>query len=148
MDLEDEPGRLFSVTTSLSTAGVNIHALSVVDRDGLSTARMLVSDVKKAEGGRTIAEIYADKTELAGEEVTLRGKVVKFLPQIMGKNWLHVRDGTGDADAGTNDLTVTTASAAQVGDTVLITGKVLLDKDFGFGYKYDVLIEEAQVVVE
>ena len=48
VDLENEPGRLFSVTDALGTAGVNIRALSVVDREGMSTARMLVSDVKKA----------------------------------------------------------------------------------------------------
>ena len=48
MDLDDEPGRLFSVTDALASAGVNIHALSVVERDGVSTARMLVSDVKEA----------------------------------------------------------------------------------------------------
>jgi hypothetical protein len=111
-------------------------------------ANIDVSGVEKPEGGRTIAEIYADKAELSGKEVTLRGKVVKYLPQIMGKNWLHVRDGSGDADAGTHDLTVTTDAAVQVGDTVLITGKVQPDKDFGFGYRYDVLIEDAQVVVE
>jgi hypothetical protein len=48
MDLDNEPGRLFSVTDALGEAGVNIRALSVVDRDGVSTARMLVSDVKTA----------------------------------------------------------------------------------------------------
>jgi len=107
-----------------------------------------VSGVEKAEGGKTVGEIYADKADLSGQEVTLRGRVVKFNAQIMGKNWLHVRDGSGDADAGTNDLTVTTAAAAQIGDTVLITGEVHLDKDFGYGYKYDVIIEDAQVVVK
>ena len=107
-----------------------------------------VSGVEKAEGGKTVAEIYADKADLSGKKVTLRGRVVKFNAQIMGKNWLHVRDGSGDAAAGTNDLTVTTAAAAQVGDTVLVTGEVHLDKDFGYGYKYNVIIEDAQVVVE
>jgi hypothetical protein len=78
----------------------------------------------------------------------LRGKVVKFSPQIMGKNWLHIQDGTGDATAGTNDLTVTTAADAQVGDTVLVTGMVTLDKDFGYGYKYNVIVEDAKIDVE
>jgi hypothetical protein len=107
-----------------------------------------VSGVEKAEGGRTVAEIFAGKTELSGQEVTLRGKVVKYNRKIMGKNWLHVRDGSGDAAAGTNDLTVTTDVDVRVGDTVLVTGTVHLDKDFGFGYRYDVLIEDARVVVE
>jgi hypothetical protein len=111
-------------------------------------AEIDVSGVKKAEGGRTVADIYANKTELSDKEVILRGKVVKYNHQIMGKNWLHVRDGSGDADAGTNDLTVTTDVAVHVGDTVLVTGQVHLDKDFGYGYQYDVIIEDAQVVVE
>jgi hypothetical protein len=65
----------------------------------------------------------------------------------MGKNWLHVRDGSGAE--GTNDLTVTTAGAMpNVGDTVVVTGPVVLNKDFGMGYQYDVLIEDAQVTVE
>jgi hypothetical protein len=107
-----------------------------------------VSGVTKAEGGINIGELYAGKADLSGKKVTLRGKVVKFNPQIMGKNWLHLRDGSGDAAAKTNDLTVTTAVDAKVGDTVLVTGEVHLDKDFGYGYKYDVILEDAQVVVE
>ena len=64
----------------------------------------------------------------------------------MGKNWLHIRDGSGSE--GGNDLTVTTSTAAKVGDTVLVSGKVGVDRDFGSGYKYAVIIEDAQVVVE
>jgi hypothetical protein len=65
----------------------------------------------------------------------------------MGKNWLHVRDGSGAE--GTNDLTITTAGTLpNVGDTVVVTGNVALNKDFGMGYAYDVLVEDAQVTVE
>jgi len=107
-----------------------------------------LSGISTVEGGQTVSDVFTKKEELAGKEVILRGKVVKFSPQIMGKNWLHVQDGTGDAGDGTNDLTVTTAVDAQVGDTVLVTGLVTLDKDFGYGYKYNVIVEDAQVVVE
>ena len=107
-----------------------------------------VSGVARAEGGVTIGELFADKANLSGKEVTLRGKVVKFHAQIMGKNWLHVRDGSGDANAHTNDLTVTTEVTVKVGDTVLVSGKVVLNKDFGYGYKYDVIIEDAKVTLE
>lgn len=106
-----------------------------------------LTGIAKAEGGKTVAEVFAEKDALAGQPVTFRGKVVKTNPNIMGKNWLHVRDGSG-AD-GTNDLTVTTAGAMpNVGDTVVVTGPVVLNKDFGMGYQYDVLIEDAQVTVE
>jgi hypothetical protein len=105
-----------------------------------------VSGVKKADGGKTVAEVYAEKAKLKGQQTTVRGKVVKVNLNIMGKNWLHLQDGTGAA--GSNDLLVTTAADAKVGDTVLVTGAVTPDKDFGSGYKYSVLLENAKVTVE
>jgi len=107
-----------------------------------------LTGIAKADGGKTIAEVFAEKDALAGNPVTFRGKVVKTNPDIMGKNWLHVRDGSGED--GTNDLTITTAPGAlpNLGDTVLVTGTVTLNKDFGMGYAYDVLIEDAQITVE
>lgn len=104
------------------------------------------SGLKKAEGGKTVQEVFAGKSQLAGKEVTMRGKVVKFSPEIMGKNWIHLQDGTGAQ--GTNDITVTTSNTVKVGDTVLVTGKVTADKDFGYGYKYALIVEDAKVVVE
>jgi hypothetical protein len=105
-----------------------------------------LSEIEEAPGGKTVAELFEEKARLAGEEVVVRGKVVKFTPGIMGKNWLHLRDGTG-VD-GSNDLTVTTEASAKVGDTVLVRGAVTVDKNFGFGYRYSLLIEDAQVTIE
>jgi len=106
-----------------------------------------LSGIAKAEGGKTIAEVYAEKDQLAGQKVAVRGKVVKVNAGIMDKNWVHVRDGSGAE--GTNDLTVTTVSAVpNVGDTVLVTGQVSLNKDFGMGYAYSVIVEDADVKVE
>ena len=104
------------------------------------------ADIKKAEGGKSVAELYAEKDSLSGKKVTVRGKVVKFSASIMGKNWIHLQDGTGGKD--TNDLTVTTSATAAVGNTVVVTGVVAADKDFGYGYKYDVILEDATVTVE
>lgn len=105
-----------------------------------------LSGIKKAQGGKSIAEIYAGKAKLSGKQVKVRGRVVKYNAQIMGKNWLHIQDGTGSA--GSNDLTVTTASKAKVGDTVLVAGAVATDRDFGGSYQYSLIIEDAQVTVE
>ena len=105
-----------------------------------------VSGIKRAKDGKKVAEIFAGSKDLAGEQVTVRGKVVKFLPQIMGKNWLHLQDGSGSE--GTNDLTVTTTTTVNVGDVVLVSGVVSVDRDFGYGYSYDVIIEDAEVTVE
>jgi hypothetical protein len=106
-----------------------------------------LSGIAKADGGKTIAEVFAEKDQLAGQQVVVRGKVVKSNPDIMGKNWLHVRDGSGAE--GMNDITVTTAGAVPaVGDTVLVKGSVSLNKDLGMGYVYDVIVEDAEVTVE
>ena len=105
-----------------------------------------LSGIEVPDGGRTIASVFADKSSLGGQEVVVRGMVVKFTPGVMGKNWIHLRDGTGGE--GTNDLTVTTNATAAIGDLVTARGRVTLDKDFGFGYAYDVLVEDARVTVE
>jgi len=108
-----------------------------------------VGDVKvdKATGpdARTVAEIHAQRTALKEKPVTLRGKVVKYNAGIMGKNWLHLRDGSGKADKADNDITVTTQDAAAVGDVVTVKGVVRVDKDFGAGYAYPVIVEDAKV---
>ena len=104
------------------------------------------SGIKKAAGGKTIAEIFDGKAALGGQSVKVRGKVVKYSANILGKNWLHIRDGTGSE--GSNDLVVTTAADAKAGDRVVVSGAVSLNKDFGAGYKYAVIIEDAKVTVE
>ena len=103
--------------------------------------------VAKAEGAeaKTVAEVWSGKASLKDAPVAIRGKVVKFLPGIMGKNWLHLRDGSGSAEKGDNDITVTTDDTAAVGDVVLVKGIVHTDKDFGAGYSYAVIVENAKV---
>jgi len=102
--------------------------------------------VDKATGAdaRTVAEVYAQKAQLKDKPVTIRGKVVKYNAGIMGKNWLHVRDGSGKADKD-NDLTVTSQDVAKVGDVVVVKGAVRIDKDFGAGYAYPVIVEDAKL---
>jgi hypothetical protein len=103
--------------------------------------------VAKASGSnaRTVAEIISNRAELKGKPVLLRGKVVKYNPSIMGKNWIHLRDGSGSATDDTNDILVTSASETKVGDVVTVKGTIRTDKDFGSGYAYKVLIEEATI---
>ena len=97
--------------------------------------------IAKVAGGYTVAECYAQQKKLAGKTIKIRGVVVKFNAEIMGKNWAHLRDGSGAA--GNNDLTVTMAATVKLGDTVVVEGKLSTDKDFGAGYKYAVLLEDA-----
>ncbi|MFN2376464.1 MAG: DNA-binding protein [Candidatus Binatia bacterium] len=103
-----------------------------------------VKDIARAEGGLTVGEIFDRRKDLEGKEVVLRGKVVKFNGGVMKRNWLHLRDGSRAA-SGENDLTVTSDGTAAVGDVVVVRGKLALNKDFGFGYRYDVLLEDARL---
>ena len=107
-----------------------------------------VSSVKvpKASGAdaRTVAEVFAQRSALKEKPVTIRGKIVKYNEGIMGRNWIHIRDGSGAAGKD-NDLTITTAEKAAVGDVVVVKGKVAVEKDFGAGYSYPVIIEDAKI---
>ncbi len=108
-----------------------------------------MGDVKvaKAKGANayTVSEVVTKAAKLKDKTVVVRGKVVKYNPAIMGKNWVHLRDGSGSAADGSNDILVTTADAAKPGDVVTATGIVRTDKDFGSGYAYKVLVEEAKL---
>ena len=103
--------------------------------------------VEKAEGGNayTVAELFAKRKELDNKDIILKGEVVKVTARIMNKNWLHIQDGTGSAQEGTNDMVVTTMDLPSVGDTVTIKGVLFSDKDFGSGYKYNAIVEFGQV---
>lgn len=94
---------------------------------------------------RTVAEIYGQRTELKEKTASVRGKVVKVNSGIMGRNWLHLRDGSGTDAAQDNDLIVTTTDEAKINDVVTAQGVVRIDKDLGSGYSYKVLIEDAKV---
>ena len=97
-------------------------------------------------GFKTVVQLYSDSKSLKGKTVNVRGKVVKFNSGIMGKNFLHLQDGTGSE--GTNDLTVTTQETVRVGDQVIVTGTVNTDKNFGAGYSYSLILEEATIQPE
>ena len=101
--------------------------------------------VSKATGpdARTVAEVVQGRTALKDNPVQVRGKVVKVNLGIMGKNWVHLQDGSGTAADGSNDILVTTKDVAAVGDIVTAKGVVHNDVDLGSGYNYAVLIEQA-----
>jgi hypothetical protein len=113
------------------------------------TAAPAVTDVKVAKatgpGARTVAEIVTKRAELKDKPVLVRGKVVKYNAAILGTNWIHLRDGTGSVADHSNDVLVTSKTEAKLGDVVLVKGVVRLDKDFGSGYNYAVMIEATEL---
>jgi hypothetical protein len=102
-----------------------------------------IEGINKIEGGNTIAEIYADKQKYNGKVIRVRGQVTKYNANVMGKNWLHIRDSSTQ-----DDLTITTANTAAIDTIVVVEGKLILDKDFGHGYVYPLIVEDASVVTE
>ena len=101
-----------------------------------------VQGIKKVKGGFSIFEIYTDKENLKAKKLRVRGKVTKFTANVMGKNWLHIRDSST-----LDDLTVITKDNVAVDDIVVIEGKLELDKDFSYGYVYPVILLSCYPVI-
>lgn len=107
-----------------------------------------VKPLPRAAGpnGKTVAEVNQQRTALVGKTVRIQGTVVKATGGILGKTYLHLRDGSGDAAAGSNDITVTTEALPKVGEVITVEGVVATDIDIGSGYKFPTLVQNATVV--
>ncbi|MCF6222170.1 MAG: hypothetical protein L3J34_00450 [Flavobacteriaceae bacterium] len=100
--------------------------------------------LKPLEGGVSIAELFKNKNQYSGKKIKIKGQVTKFSMQVMRKNWIHLQDGT---DYNNNfDLTLTSNAEVKVGDIIVLEGIVYLDKDFGYGYFYELIIENAILI--
>lgn len=124
------------VTDAIAMAATDIAIVSEADA-------VLLARIPAPEGGLAVAEVFARRTELAGDPVLVRGRVVRASKGIFGKNWYHIVDGTGGE--GTNDLTVTSQADLEVGQIVTFRGTLAIDQDLGFGYFYPALLELAEV---
>lgn len=101
-------------------------------------------EVETPEGGITIGDLYANMSDYEGKTIIVRGEVTKVNLAILDRNWVHLQDGSGDE--AHFDLTITTLSSPKAGDVVTYRGKVALNRDFGMGYSYELLLEDAEVV--
>ncbi|AJE02110.1 hypothetical protein [Geobacter pickeringii] len=124
-------------TTGKSSAGSKANVVSPTEK----------ISVEKASGPNayTVAEIHQQKGKLDGKKAVVRGKVTKVAAGIMDRNWVHLQDGSGDTKKGTHDLTVTSQDLPAVGDVVTASGTLRKNKDFGGGYKYEVIMEEGSI---
>ena len=113
------------------------------NKSNVSIEKMNVK-VEPCEGCITISNLIENKQSFSGKVIKVKGRVTKFNPEIMGKNWVHVQDGS--EFNGGFDLTITTNERVSVGDTLTFEGKIALDKDFGYGYFYSILMEEGKPV--
>ncbi len=123
-----------------------MKAVSILFAALFATLGTASFSVSAADAGmQTVANLNQNKAGLGGKTISAQGKVVKVNNGIMGRNFVHVQDGSGDAAKGTNNLVVTSKQTANVGDQVSISGVVVLNRDFGMGYSYPLLIEEATI---
>jgi hypothetical protein len=117
----------------------NIHS-------GIISSEKQEINMQPVTGGKTIQQIFSDKSSLNGQILKVKGKVVKFNKQIMKRNWIHIQDGTGSEKEF--DLVLTSNQEVQVGDIIIAEGKVVIDKDFGAGYFFPVMIEDVKIEKE
>jgi hypothetical protein len=115
------------------TPGADPHKKQTVEKKDMS--------IQHQAGETTIANLYENKESLKSKKVTVKGVVTKYNPGIMNRNWVHIQDGTGDENSF--DLTITTQDQVSIGSIAKFEGVVAIDKDFGHGYKYELLLEEA-----
>jgi hypothetical protein len=130
-------------TDSFSKADMNQAVGKMENKSSVKIEKMNVT-VEPCEGCTPISELLANKKSYSEKTIKVTGKVTKFNPAIMGKNWIHIQDGSEYKEEF--DLTITTDREVTVGETITFEGKIALDKDFGYGYFYSVLMEEGKPV--
>lgn len=125
------------------------EAAQVASAHAAAPKAEVVGNIKVAKatgaGAQTVADLVTKSASLKDKPVLVRAQVVKFTPAIMGKNWVHLRDGTGAAASNTNDVLATSQELFKVGDVVQLKGVLRTDVNLGSGYVYQVLIEEAKL---
>ncbi len=145
----DDQDRLISVSrqhSSVDAAHDQLHGGRLESSAGRETAPQwdpTIPALEKPQGGMTIAELHAGSKKLAGQTVKVRGVVVKATSGVLGTNWYHLQDGSGDTETG--DITITSAEKLDLGQTVTVSGTLGVNRDVGAGYFYPVLIEESRV---
>jgi hypothetical protein len=118
------------------------------DAKASEAAPVKVGHVAKAKGANayTIAQLYSNRAKLEKKPIVVRGRVVKVSTHIMKKNWIHIQDGTGSEKNKTNNLVVTTKNLPKEGAVVTVKGKIYNRLDFGYGYKYELIVQDAKVM--
>ncbi len=143
--VSDTPEESADKLKALAHKGVDLSA--GFKGNGSSAEPMATIKVHKAKGANAyrVAELFAKKGPTAGKKVVVRGKVVKVSEGIMRRNWLHLRDGSGSAAKKDDELVVTSPKSAKVGEVVTVRGTLVRDKDFGAGYRFAVIVEDAEI---
>ena len=136
----------------------SVYFIEVLSKDPIPSEKMVmptktgsnkvgdfeIEAIDPVEGGITISELYANSSNYDGKTIKIKGYVVKYTAAVMNKNWVHIQDGS--RTGGNFDLTITTDATCDQGDLVVFEGKISLDRDFGYGYSYAVIMEDAKML--
>lgn len=122
-------------------AVVDIDHVQVVDE---AAAKAAVAAVAPADAV-PIGTLFAELDARDGTPIVVHGTVAKAT-SAAGSVWVHVQDGTGDEAAKTHDLMVQTSATVTRGQRVTFRGVLRKDADIGFGYHFDAMLENAELV--
>jgi len=131
--------------TGVKNPEMNPHAMNAQSQGSNVAVEKIDVKVDACKDCIKISDLLGNKKTYSGKTIKVTGKVTKYNPEIMGKNWIHIQDGS--EFQGEFDLTITTDQKVTVGEIITFEGKIVLDKDFGYGYFYNVLMEEAKPVL-
>ena len=133
------------IASTAGTSGTAAKEAASPGSKGAATVKESKISVPKATGANayTVEGIFGNSAKLDKKQVNVKGKVVKVSSGIMGKNWIHIQDGSGNQAKGNHNLVCTSSATANMGDIVTVTGTLAKDKDFGAGYKYNAIVENA-----
>jgi hypothetical protein len=135
-----------ALTSEAGNAAADVSNMVTGSQKAIVPQGEVKVDKAQGENSYTVEEIFAKAQELNGKTVTVHGKVMKVSPRIMGRNWIHLQDGTGNPDNKTHDLVVTTSQDPDADwDIITVEGVLAANKDFGSGYTYDAIIEDANI---
>jgi hypothetical protein len=135
----------FSQNQSMNPHNMNPHGMNAQSQGSKVAVEKMDVKVDPCKDCIKISDLLENKKAYSGKTIKVTGKVTKFNPEIMGKNWIHIQDGS--EFQGGFDLTITTEQKVSVGEIITFEGKIALDKDFGYGYFYNVLMEDAKPAI-
>jgi hypothetical protein len=143
--VKDSFGKSEKNQTGSQNQSMNPHGMNTQTQGSKVAIEKMDVKVDPCNGCIKISDLLENKKTYSGKTIKVTGKVTKYNPEIMGKNWIHIQDGS--EFQGGFDLTITTDQKAALGEIITFEGKIVLDKDFGYGYSYNVLMEDAKPVI-
>ena len=143
--IKTPPKDLSVPTIPTSTDPRNKQKIVIGSQPAVTSKEKITVTRAKGPNSYTVEGVYRNSARLNNKKVVVRGKVVKASTGIMKKTWIHIQDGSGSQSKGTHNLVFTTKDTANVGDVITVSGTVAKDRDFGYGYRYPVILEDAVI---